>query len=165
METIYNNTLKKAIEQENIVLISRMANELSPLLEPEVESRADLKTLPFIQYYYYTGQLEEMISYIDTRFAADRKDDHRWLFGVASQVVDMDQQTQNPLLLEKAGEWFAICIELDEQYDYYFYQGMVFLFRQKIDDSRASFELALELATTDEQRNMIAQVFKYINSQ
>lgn len=165
METIYNNTLAKAIEQQNIVLISRMANELSPLLEPEVESRADLKTLPFIQYYYYTGQLEEMITYVDTRFAADRKDDHSWLFGVASQVVDMDQQTQNPVLLEKAGEWFAICIELDEQYDYYFYQGMVFLFMQKIDASRASFELALELAKSDEQRKMIDQVFKYINSQ
>lgn len=165
METIYNNTLKKAIEQENIVLISRMANELSPLLEPEVESRADLKTLPFIQYYYYTRQLEEMITYVDTRFAADRRDDHEWLFGVASQVVDMDQQSQNPMLLEKAGEWFATCIELDEQYDYYFYQGMVFLFRQKIDDSRASFERALELATTDEQRKMVDQVFKYINSQ
>lgn len=165
LQTIYNNTLLKALEEENIKLISRLANELSPLLATEKSSPGDLMSLPFLQYYYYTGQLEELIAYIDTRFAADRKDDHRWLFTAASQVVDMDQQSQSPEILEKAQEWFAICIELDEQYDYYFYQGMVFLFRQKIDDSRASFERALELATTNEQRTMIDQVFKYINNQ
>ncbi len=165
LEKIYNNTLRKAVEQENIVLISRMANELSPLLEEERNSQVDLKSMPFIQYYYYTGQLEELFVYIDARFAADRKDDHRWLFGAASQVVDMDQQTQTPEILEKAKEWFSICIEFDEQYDYYFYQGMVLLFSQKIDDSRTSFERASELATTDEQRLMIDQVLNYINKQ
>ena len=120
--------------------------------------------MPFIQYYYYTGQFEELIGYIDTRFAADRKDDHSWLFGVASQVVDMDQQSQTPELLEKAREWFSMCIALEEQYDYYFYQGMVLLFRQKMADSRASFENALELATQMSSVIMIEQVFKYINS-
>ena len=73
-----------------------MANELSPLVEDERNRPVDLKSMPFIQYYYYTGQLEELIDYIDARFAADRKDDHRWLFGAASQVVDMDQQSQTP---------------------------------------------------------------------
>ena len=165
LETIYNHTLVKAVEQENIVLISRLANELSPLVEAEKNDRIDLKSTPFLQYYYYTGQFEELIGYIDTRFGADRKDDHRWLFGAASQVVDMDQQTQTLDLLEKAREWFATCIELEEQYDYYFYQGMVLLFLHKIDASRSSFESALVLATTSEQRQMIDQVFKYINSQ
>ncbi len=165
LETIYKNTLEKAIDQENIVLISRLANELSPLLEAERGGPADLKSMPFIQYYYYTGKFDELIGYIDTRFAADRKEDHRWLFGAASQVVDMDQKYQTQELLVKAEEWFSICIELDEQYDYYFYQGMVLLFRQKIDQSRTTFERASELATTDEQRQMIMQVLKYINNQ
>jgi hypothetical protein len=133
-------------------------------MEAEKNDRIDLKSTPFLQYYYYTGQFEELIGYIDTRFGADRKDDHRWLFGAASQVVDIDQQTQTLELLEKAREWFATCIELEEQYDYYFYQGMVLLFLQKIDASRDSFESAQVLATTDEQRQMIDQVFKYINS-
>ncbi len=165
LQTIYNNTLMKALEEENIKLISRLANELSPLLASENARPADLMSLPFLQYYYYTGQLEELIAYIDTRFAADRMGDHRWLFTAASQVVDMDQRSQTPEILVKAQEWFSICIELDEQYDYYFYQGMVLLFGQKIDESRASFERALELATTNEQRTMIEQVFKYINKQ
>ena len=164
LEKIYNNSLVLAIEQDNILLVSRIANEVSPLLDLEINSRSNLKSMPFIQYYYYTGQFEELIGYIDTRFAADRKDDHNWLFGVASQVVDMDQQSQTPELLEKAKEWFSMCIALEEQYDYYFYQGMVLLFLQKMADSRASFENALELADTDEQRIMIEQVFKYINS-
>lgn len=165
LETIYNKSLIKAIEQDNIVLISRIANELSPLLEAESNSQMYLKSRPFIQYYYYSGEPEELIGYIDTRFSADRKDDHQWLFGAASQVVDMDQRAQTPELLEKAQEWFSTCIQLDEQYDYYFYQGMVFLFRQKLDDSRVSFERASELATTDEQRSMVDQVYKYINNQ
>ena len=165
LETIYNKSLIKAIEQKNIVLISRIANELSPLLEAESNSPIYLKSRPFIQYYYYSGELEELIAYIDTHFEADRKDDDQWLFAAASQVVDMDQQTQTPEILEKAQEWFSKCIALDEQFDYYFYQGMVFLFRQKLDDSRASFEKASELASTDEQGTMIDQVFKYINNQ
>ncbi len=165
LETIYNNTLGKAIDQENIVLISRLANELSPLLEAEKGGPDDLKSMPFIQYYYYTGMFNELIGYIDRRFAADRKDDHRWLFGAASRVVDMDQKYQTQELLVKAEEWFAICIGLDEQYDYYFYQGMVFLFRQKIGDARTAFNKASELATTEEHRNMIMQVLKYIDNQ
>lgn len=165
LESIYQKSLYKAVQQENIALISRLANELSPLLEAESDGPGDLKSAPFIQYYYYTRQFEELISYIDTRFEADRKGDHRWLFTVASQVVDMDQQSQTREILLKAREWFAICIELEEDYDYYFYQGMVFLFLQDIVASRESFELALEFAKTNEQREMIDQVFKYINNQ
>lgn len=165
LETIYNKSLLNAIQEGDIALISRMANELAPLMEAEGKTNADLKSLPFIQFYYYTRQYDELITYIDTRFEADRREDHSWLFFVASQLVDMDQQTQTRELLLKAGEWFAICIELEENYDYYFYQGMVFLFLQDIVKSRASFESALELAKTNEQRQMVDQVFKYINNQ
>ncbi|MCP4312190.1 MAG: thioredoxin [Bacteroidetes bacterium] len=165
LQTIYNSTLVKALEQENIVLISRMANELAPLLEMEMEESRDLKSMPFIQYYYHSEQFEELIKYIDTRFAADRKDDHGWLFGVASQVVDMDQQYQTPELMAKGEEWFSTCIELDKQYDYYFYHGMVLFFLQNVDGARISLERASELATNDEQRSMIIQVLNYINKQ
>ena len=165
LETIYNNTLAKAVEQENIVLISRMANELSPLVMAERDETGDLLTLPFLQYYYYTGQIPELITYIDTRFGADRKGDHQWLFGVASQVVDMDQQNQTPEVMKKGEEWFATCISMEEQYDYYFYYGMVLFFQQKAEEAKVSFEKALTLATTGEQRSMISQVLKYINTQ
>lgn len=163
LETIYNNTLVKAVETENIELISRMANELAPLVEMERDDSGDLKSVPFLQYYYYTDQLEELIGYIDTRFAADRKGDHRWLYGAASQVIDMDQQVQTPELMIKGEEWFLACIALDEQYDYYFYFGMVEFFQQKIDKALLAFQKAEALAESDEQRQMVMQVLKYIN--
>ena len=165
METIYNKSLVKAIEQENILLVSRMANELVPLVETGLAKSWDLKTLPFIQYYYYTQQVDELIAYVDRRFESDRKGDHRWLFGAASQIIDMDQQYQTPELLEKGEEWFSTCIEMDQQYDYYFYQGMVLFFQQEREEARASFEKASTLTTNDEERAMIEQVLRYVNAQ
>ncbi|MCK4993127.1 MAG: thioredoxin family protein, partial [Bacteroidales bacterium] len=108
MEKIYNNTLVKAVDKERIDLISKMAYELAPLVELETISW-DLRSLPFIQYYYYTNKTDELISYVDKRYATDRKGDHRWLYGAASQITDMDQQYQTEQLLKKELEWYAAC--------------------------------------------------------
>ena len=164
MEKIYNNTLVKAVNKERIDLISKMAYELAPLVELETISW-DLRSLPFIQYYYYSGSNTELISYVDKRFSTDRKDDHQWLFGAASQITDMDQQYLTEELLNKELEWYAACIELDEQFDYYFYQGMVYFFLRNREGARDSLQRAETLASTQEQRAMVEQVLGYINSQ
>jgi hypothetical protein len=165
MEKIYNNTLVKAIEQENIELISRMANELTPLVEMEETSSWDMRSQPFLQYYYYTDQIEALINYVDQRFSADRKGDHQWLYGAASQITDMDQQYLTESLLLKEVEWFQACIDLEEQFDYYFYHGMALFFLKKKDPAKTSFLKAETLATTDEQQEMIGQVLSFVNSQ
>lgn len=164
MEKIYNNTLIKAVEEDRIDLVSKLANELSPLVEKEAGSW-DLRSLPFIQYYYYTEQTEDLINYVDQRFETDRKGDHRWLYGAASQITDMDQQTQNESLLKKEAEWFAACIELEEHFDYFFYQGMVFFFLQEREEAKSSFLKAESLASTEEQKQLIAQVLGFVKSQ
>lgn len=164
MEKIYNNTLVKAVDEDRIDLISKMANELAPLVELETISW-DLRSLPFIQYYYYTNRTDELISYVDKRFALDRKDDHRWLYGAASQITDMDQQYQTELLLKKELEWYAACIELEEHFDYYFYQGMVYFFLKERVNAKESFSKAESLASTQEQQDMVKQVQGYINGQ
>jgi tetratricopeptide (TPR) repeat protein len=163
MEKIYNNTLVKAVDEERIDLISKMANELTPLAEDETISW-DLRSLPFIQYYYYSGFNAELISYIDQRFETDRKDDHRWLYNAASQITDMDQQYQTEQLLKKELVWYAKCIELEEHFDYYFYQGMVLFFLKERDEARDSFLKADSLASTQEQKDMAAQVLGFIDN-
>ena len=50
MEKIYNNTLVKAVDEDRIDLISKLANELAPMVEQETISW-DLRSLPFIQFY------------------------------------------------------------------------------------------------------------------
>ena len=164
MEKIYNNTLVKAVEEERIDLISLMANELAPLIESETISW-DLRSLPFIQYYYYTDKTDDLISYVDRRFATDRKDDHRWLFGAASQITDMDQQYRTESLLRKELEWYATCIELEEHFDYFFYQGMVHFLLRDRNSAKESFQKAESMAFTQEQQEMIEQVMGFINSQ
>jgi hypothetical protein len=91
--------------------------------------------------------------------------DDRWLFGAASQITNMDQPYQTELLLKKEAEWFAACIALEEQYDYYFYQGMVLFFMKDRERARASFEKAETLASTQEERDNVAQVMGYIDNQ
>jgi len=163
MEKIYNNTLVKAVEEERIDLISMMANQLAPLAEDE-SGAWDLRSLPFIQYYYYTGKNNELIAYVDERFLTDRRDDHRWLYSAASQITDMDQQYQTELLLKKELEWYAKCIELEEHFDYFFYQGMVQFFLKNREEAQASFTKAESMASTREQKDMVTQVLGYINN-
>ncbi len=163
MEKIYNNTLVKAIETENIELISKMANELAPLVEGEGTGSWDLRSLPFLQYFYYTDQIDALIRYVDDRFRTDRKGDHQWLYGAASQITDMDQQYMTQELLVKEVEWFQKCIDLEENFDYYFYHGMVLYFLKEKEQAKASFQKAETLASTDDQREMIAQVLGYVN--
>ena len=163
MEEIYNKTLIKAVEEDRIDLISKMAYDLSPLVEAETGSW-DLRSLPFIQYYYYSERTEELIKYVDQRFASDRKGDHKWLYGAASQITDMDQQSQTESLLKKEAEWFAACIELEEHFDYFFYQGMVFFFLKDREDAMASFLKAESMANTPEQKELIAQVLGFVNN-
>ena len=165
MEKIYNNTLVKAVEEDNIQLISKMSNELATLVEVEATNSWDLRSLPFIQYYYYTNQMDELIAYVDGRFASDRVGDHAWLYGAASQITDMDQQYLTQALLEKGVEWFQTCIDLEEKFDYFFYHGMVLFFLKKTEDAKTSFLKAESLAFTEEQQNMIGQVMEFVNSQ
>ena len=165
MEKIYNNTLLKAVDQNQILLISRMSNELTPFVDGEETSSWDLRSLPFIQYYYYTDQVDELIDYVDQRYASDRKGDHLWLYGAASQITDMDQQYLTEALLNKGLQWFQTCLDLEENFDYYFYHGMVLFFLKKKEDAKASFLSAKSLASTDEQQNMIRQVLEFVNSQ
>jgi thioredoxin-related protein len=163
IEKIYNNSLVKAIEEDNIALISKMANELAPLVEEEAISSWDLRSQPFIQYYYYTNRIDELIDYVDDRFNSDRKGDHRWLYGAASQITDMDQQYRTEELLRKEVEWFQTCIDLEEAFDYYFYHGMVLYLLKEQEGAKTSFLKAQSMAVTDEQQQMIGQVLSYVN--
>ncbi|MEZ5069657.1 MAG: thioredoxin family protein [Bacteroidales bacterium] len=147
MEKIYNNTLIEAINSQDAKLISRLANELAPLVKEEETSTWDLRTLPFLQFYYYTDRLEELISYVNGRFDSDKKGDHQWLYSAASQITDMDQQYMTPKLLEKEVDWFRQCFELEEQFDYYFYHGMVLYILKRFDEAWNSFVKAEELAS------------------
>lgn len=164
IEKIYNNSLVKAIKEDNIKLISRMANELAPLAEEQEISSWDLRSQPFIQYYYYTNRISELVDYVDGRFDSDRKGDHQWLYGAASQITDMDQRYLTEELLRKEVEWYQTCINLEEQFDYYFYHGMVLYLLKQQDNARTSFQKAQSLAVTDEQQEMIGQVLSFVNS-
>jgi len=165
MEKTYNNTLVKAVEQEDVGLISSLSNELPPMIREEETSTWDLRSLPFLQYYYYTDQIGELVGYVNGRFASDKKNDHRWLYSAASQIVDMDQQYRTAEVMENAAKWFKACIDLEEQFDYYFYRGMTLFFLEKEEEAKSSFRKAESLVANDEQRDLINQVMGFVNSQ
>ncbi len=162
IEKIYNNTLVKAVDDSDIQMISRLSNELPPLVDGDELSAWDLRTMPFLQFYYYTDQLDMLIDYVNERFETDRKGDHRWLYGAASQITDMDQQYMTGKLLEQGVEWYQTCIDSEEHFDYYFYHGMVLFFLKRQEEAMESFTSAESMAETDEQKQMIAQVLQYV---
>jgi len=165
VENIFNRTLVKAIEEENITLISALSNEIPPLVEKGGTDASGLRTLPFLQYYYYTGKHNELIKYVDDRYAVEKKDDHEWLYTTVSQIIDMDQQYGTQVLLENGVDWFQACIDLDKQFDYYFYHGMVLYMLKQPDEARRSFNEAEKLAEDKEQKELISQVMGFVDSQ
>ena len=164
IDRIYSNSLIDAVEQEDIGSISRIANELTPLMDPEEGRRIDQRSLPFLQYYYYTDQLSELTGYVDRRYDSDRKDDHGWLCGAAVAILSMDQQKRTPVLLEKEEKWLSECLGFEETYDYCFYMGMVLLFQQRSPEAKSMFEKAGPLASSEEEKAMLDQVLRYIGS-
>lgn len=163
LSLVYQNTLVKAVEEGDITLISALANELAPILI-ELNGAKYQKSLPFVHYYYLSRQYDELIAYVDERFASDRKDDHIWLFAMASNVGDMDQESMNSQLLEKEIDWFTACIALKEESDYYFYRGVTHLFIGDVYLAMTDLEQALELAENDEEKVAVQKVIDYVNS-
>jgi len=162
VEKIYNNTLVKAIEEEDLKLISKLANEVPPLFKDDEVSAWDLRTLPFLQFYYYTDRLDELTSYVDSRFASDKKGDHRWLYHAASQITDMDQQYLTEELLVKSEKWYRTCFEMKAHFDYYFYHGMTLYFLQRRDEAKDSFLKARALASEEDEQNMVNEVLGFL---
>jgi len=162
VEKIYNNTLVKAVEEEDLKLISKLANEVPPLFKDDEVSAWDLRTLPFLQFYYYTDRLDELTSYVDSRFASDKKGDHRWLYHAASQITDMDQQYLTEELLVKSEKWYRACFEMKAHFDYYFYHGMTLYFLQRRDEAKDSFLKARALASEEDEQNMVNEVLGFL---
>ena len=76
----------------------------------------------------------------------------------------MDQQYRTEELLRKELEWYATCISLDEQFDYYFYHGMVLLFLGEQEEAKKSFQHADPLASTQEEKETLSQVMEFLES-
>ena len=68
---------------------------------------------------------------MDQRFDSDRKDDHPGSSVLRPRSPIWISNTETEVLLKKELEWFAACIELEEHFDYYFYQGMVLYFPER----------------------------------
>lgn len=162
LQQVYNNSLKKAIDTGDLTLLSRMSHDLIPLIAVAMDAERDMKAMPFIHYYYYQRQTDELIKYIDDRWASDKKGDHEWLFGAAAQVIDMDQRQRTRILMEKGEDWLAECIALEPRFDYHFYHALSLVFQDKEEQARLSLNRAGELAETPEQTAMVDRIFQYI---
>lgn len=162
LEKIYNNSLTLALERNDLTMVSRLSNELMPMFEAGSGVERDFRSVPFIQYYYNSGKIRELTSYVEDRYASDRKDDHGWLFEMTSQIVNMDQNTLTPDLLKKNEEWLKTCIESEETHDYYFYLGMVLFFQKKKEASIEALEKSLVFASNEEQKSTVDRALQYI---
>lgn len=165
IESVFNRTLMKGIEEENVAIIKVLSDNIGSFLEGQDVDAESLVDLPYLQYYYYSNKFDELFSYVDDIFAESRAGDHQWLFSAASRVIDMDQQYLTPEIQEKGVEWFQACIELDEQYDYFFYKGMCLFFTDQRQEAKGAFTKAAGLTEDPEETQMIRQVMDFIESQ
>lgn len=164
IESVFNRTLMKGIEEENIEIIDLLSESIDKYVKGTEAEAESLEHLPYLQYFYYSGKNSELIEYVDATYNKSYKGDHEWLFESASQVVDMDQQYITPEIQEKGIEWFQTCIDLEARYDYYFYKGMCLYFTKKVSEAEESFKTAGALAEDEEQKQMVGQVMEFIKS-
>jgi len=164
VESVFNNTLIKGIEEEDRDIIRLLSDNIGRFVEGSDVDAESLKYLPFLQYYYYSGKNDELIAYVDQTYSEQFPGDHEWLFRTASTIIDMDQQYNTELIQSRGVEWFQACLELEERFDYYFYKGMCLYFTYRFSESEAAFNSAGKLAGDADEQALIEQVLQYIHS-
>lgn len=137
-------TIEKSVEEGSVQYVSDFA-EVLPELTEGIDMQADqLVSRAYIYYYHYSEMYDELINYIDSEYAKNQKDDHRWLFEAASNAVFLNPRIS--VLAEKGVDWFSKCVDLKETQDYYYYLGLSQYYTQQPEAMIASMKKAKELS-------------------
>jgi len=165
VSSAFYRSVLSAIQENNIDYVRKFTSCLPELTEGTEIDGPMLSDLAYIQFYYYTTELDSLFNFVDSQFEGKRKDDSDWLFNVASRIVDIDQQFANPDILDKALSWFNLCLGISEKFEYHFYAGMCSYMLGDTEKSIKSFDRAKVLASDDNEKELIESVFKAIQNE
>jgi len=165
VSSAFYRSVLNAIQENNISYVKRFTDDLSVLTSGTEIDGSLLGDLAYIQFYYYTMELDSLFTYVNEQFKGPRANDDNWLFQVASRIVDIDQQFANPDILNAALGWFNKCLAINEKFEYHFYAGMCHYMLGDMDNSMSNFEKARLLAQDDNEKELIESVFNAISNQ
>jgi thiol-disulfide isomerase/thioredoxin len=163
LDTYYNHMLMQAVDYEDETLLNTLHEDLSALTEGSEIDAVELQTRASVLYFTYTGQFDNLVSYIDSSYEHKFNGNHEWLFSAASDAVFVDPN--NMRLVEKGLEWFEECIRVHPEMNYYYHLGYCQYLVEDIPLAIASFKKALELADTDENRAEIRGIIEQLEAE
>lgn len=162
IEQAQGKAVMLSVEAHEFDIAEQFISILSELTKDTNIDAGEMKTRTHVYYFHYSQNFDELISYIDSIYSTQKKGDHKWLFQAAADAVFLDPRNQQ--MTEKGIEWFSICVEAEEKYDYYFHLGLAQYYSNKVDASLASFKKAGEFATNEEEKATVKDVISEIEA-
>lgn len=163
IEQSVEKSIMTSVEDYDFSITQEFIDLLPELTKGTELDAGEIDTRSHIYYYHYSENFEGLIGYVESIYAGSKKGDHAWLYKAAGDAVFLD--ARNLQMTKKGVEWFTICIQEKESYDYYFHLGLSQYFSNMAEESLISFRKAGELATNDEERETAKSVISEIEAQ
>ena len=163
VEQTHDQSILLAVEAQDFTIAQEFIFLLPDLAEDTNLNAGEMETRSFVYFYHYSKDYDKLIDYVDNTYLATKNGDHEWLFKAASDAVFLDPSISR--MSEKGIEWFKTCLELQENFNYYFYLGLSQYYAYQVDDSLASFRKAREFASSEEESETIEGVIAEVEAQ
>ena len=167
VDHVLTQSIERAVEKTEIDYLEKINTVLPELSKGTTLDPDEMETRSYIYFYHYSDRIEELISYIDSEYEANRKGDHAWLFQAASNAVFLDPQIRP--VAEKGLEWFQTCLDSNENHEYYYHLALCEYFtgssQKAIQSLQKSLEFTEDAEVIETTRSIIEQLKAEISSE
>jgi thiol-disulfide isomerase/thioredoxin len=163
LSDVFDRTMQKAVELQDSVLMERIAEELVPVYmmgNPDRIPSGKLTTRKI--YYSQVGDWDNYIKAVENHYNAFEYGNPRFLYQESYYIVE--NQLFNPKILDKASKWLEEIIAVIPDFDNYFLIAIINTYNQKTDEARKWMKMAESVAVTEDEKNSLEELRKYLES-
>jgi len=163
LSNTFDITMQNAVQSGDSVLMEKIADQLIPVYMSGNPDRIPDGRLTTRKIYY--SQIQDWDNYIKT---VEKHYDEfgfgnlRFLYQEAYYIVE--NQIFNPQILNKATEWLEKVIAIQPDFDGYFLAAIVNTYNEKLDQARIWMGKAESAATTEDEKDSLSELKKYLES-
>jgi thiol-disulfide isomerase/thioredoxin len=163
LSDVFDKTMQKAVEIRDSVLMERIAEELVPVYMMGNPARIPSGKLTTRKIYY--SQVQDWDNYIkavENHYNAFEYGNPRFFYQESYYIVE--NQLFNPKILDKATKWLEEIIVVKPDFDNYFLIAVINTYNQKTDIARKWMKMAEGVAVSEDEKNSLEEMRKYLES-
>jgi len=163
LSSAFDLTMQRAAQNADSALMEKIAIQLVPVYMMGNPDRIPEAQLTTRKIYY--SQLEEWENYIlavEKHYNQLPEGNIKFLYSEAYYVIE--NQLFNPALLTRCNEWLEKVIAVQPDFDSYFLTAIVNTYNEKPDVARSWIAKAESVTKTDDEKNSIEELKKFLDS-